>query len=160
MSIVQKVVQIDQLKMNSEQNIKNKIGTDPGFRVPDGYFDNVFKQISANLPERETPKVQPVTRWQLIRPYLYMAAMFAGIWLMMKMFHNIAYDQTLSLDNPPENIVLAMQTTESDPIYESSISDFELEDELVDDFESVEDIQESFDYELKPEYANIVIEQK
>ncbi len=73
--------------MNKEtKDILTKIGKDAGFRVPEDYFDTFAEKIVKDLPEPEiTPIIQP-TRWQRVRPFVYMAAMFVGIWLMMKIF--------------------------------------------------------------------------
>ena len=87
--------------MKPEDKLKQKFGQDPGFRVPDGYFDDVFAKISASLPEREVAKPAPMTRWQRIKPYVYLAAMFAGIWCMMKMFNLMASTDTSSFDSNP-----------------------------------------------------------
>ncbi len=67
-------------------DILSKIGKDAGFSVPDGYFDTFAEDLAKKLPEPVLTPVQPVTRWQRVRPFVYMAAMFVGIWLMMKIF--------------------------------------------------------------------------
>lgn len=60
-----------------------------GMTVPEGYFEDFNRRMAASLPQQEWEKA-PVThrrsRWQIMRPYVYMAAMFAGIWCMMQMF--------------------------------------------------------------------------
>lgn len=101
--------------MKTEDKIREKFGTDPGFRVPDGYFDEVFAKIQRELPEREPRKAAPLTRWQRIKPYVYMAAMFAGIWCTMKMVTMVqerAGAGQVSLDNPPAMIAQAMSSPE------------------------------------------------
>ena len=66
--------------------ILSKIGKDAGFKVPDGYFDDFAERVAKDLPKPTLTPIEPVTRWQRIRPFVYMAAMFVGIWLMMKIF--------------------------------------------------------------------------
>lgn len=69
--------------------IISRINHKSGLTVPEGYFDQFCKDMIASLPEQEwekLPRVLPVSRWQKMRPFVYMAAMFAGIWCMMKMF--------------------------------------------------------------------------
>lgn len=59
-----------------------------GMTVPEGYFDSFAERMMAQLPADE-PKIVELPRrglWATVRPYVYMAAMFAGIWLMMNMF--------------------------------------------------------------------------
>ena len=67
--------------MKEEDNIRKKRGTENPFQVPEGYFDTVVADVMSRLPEKEEtteePQRQPTT-WQRIKPWLYMAAMFAG----------------------------------------------------------------------------------
>ena len=66
--------------------ILKKLGKEPGFEVPEHYFADFSKNLMDSLPEvKITEEVKP-SRWVRIRPYVYMAAMFAGIWCMMKVF--------------------------------------------------------------------------
>lgn len=64
-----------------------------GMTVPDGYFEDFALKMSGQLPFREeldTPlasqSTQKSSTWMRIRPYAYMAAMFAGAWCLIKMF--------------------------------------------------------------------------
>ncbi|GHT63219.1 hypothetical protein AGMMS50239_18720 [Bacteroidia bacterium] len=56
------------------------------FRVPEGYFEGFIADIMLKLPERpvENPKV--ISLWERVKPWVYMAAMFAGIALMLNLF--------------------------------------------------------------------------
>lgn len=77
-----------------------------GIQVPDGYFETLADRISAKLPEmeweRESAEEPKRTLWQRVRPYAYLAAMFAGVWLMMQMFGLGAGSATgLSIDSRP-----------------------------------------------------------
>lgn len=59
-----------------------------GMTVPEGYFESFAAKMMERIPAEE-PRVVEMPRhgfWQKVRPYVYMAAMFAGIWLMMNMF--------------------------------------------------------------------------
>ncbi len=58
-----------------------------GMRVPEGYFEDFQRRMMDSLPElpaAEAPK--PRSKWQILRPYVYMAAMFTGIYLMLNIF--------------------------------------------------------------------------
>lgn len=62
-----------------------------GMTVPPGYFDDFASRMAASLPkmeweESDEPKVIRRSMWQKVRPYMYLAAMFMGVWCMMKMF--------------------------------------------------------------------------
>ena len=72
-----------------DSTIFNKYGKDPGFKVPENYFTDFNKRMTEMLPDVEiTPvDVQP-TMWQRLKPIVYMAAMFAGVWCMIQVFTN------------------------------------------------------------------------
>ena len=70
-------------------DILSKIGKDDGFKLPINYFENFQAQLEAKLPEKQfKPEIKP-TLWVKIRPYVYLAAMFAGVWCMMKVFTDL-----------------------------------------------------------------------
>ena len=79
--------------MNFNDETLSKIGRDPGFRVPDGYFDDFAKRTAESLPRRVLPQAPKPTRWQRVRPFVYLAAMFAGIWCMMQIFTGFGVKQ-------------------------------------------------------------------
>ena len=56
------------------------------FTVPEGYFENLTQNIMASLPEQESvySTTITVTPWMRIRPYLYAAAAFIGIFFCIK----------------------------------------------------------------------------
>ncbi len=56
------------------------------FKTPSGYFENLPEQIISCLPEKEKVETPVVSLWDKIKPWAYMAAMFAGIALMVKVF--------------------------------------------------------------------------
>ena len=61
------------------------------------------------------PPVVKMTRWQRMKPYVYLAAMFAGIWCTMKMvtmIQSAPAGTEVSLDNPPAMIAQAMSSPE------------------------------------------------
>ncbi|MBD5237458.1 MAG: hypothetical protein HDS62_08015 [Bacteroidales bacterium] len=99
--------------MNQEERLKEKFGKNPGWKVPEGYFEAFCKDMSERLPEQPAqPIAEKMSAWQRMKPYVYLAAMFAGIWCMMKVFHVASQNASMNLDNPPEHIALLM---ESDP---------------------------------------------
>ena len=77
--------------MKQTKDILTRLDRHDGMTVPDGYFDDFAKRMSEMLPERpeaeSTVKIlERPTLWTRIRPYVYMAAMFAGIWCMFHVF--------------------------------------------------------------------------
>ena len=69
-----------------DSKILNKIGKEPGFTVPENYFANFNANLMDSLPEVEITEEEKPTLWVRLRPFVYMAAMFAGIWVMMNIF--------------------------------------------------------------------------
>ncbi len=86
--------------MKKKEDILQQIGGKSGFKVPDGYFEQLSSRITEQLPEREIPEPEVITTWQRLRPYIYMAAMFAGIWLMVQVFvaPHVQPEQALTAD--------------------------------------------------------------
>ncbi len=90
--------------MEKNSDILDKIAGRSGMTVPDGFFEDFTRQMQAKLPEKqdETAKVLPSSMWQRIRPYAYMAAMFGGIWCMVKMFNLMGITSAdMSIENNP-----------------------------------------------------------
>ena len=88
------------------KDILTKVNRNDGMTVPDGYFDDFAAKMMASLPEKDwekpAPKVMPRSFWQKVRPYVYLAAMFMGVWCMMKMFDLMRTDSYgLSIENNP-----------------------------------------------------------
>lgn len=77
--------------MNNDKDILNRLDHRDGMTVPEGYFADFARRMEAALPDRPelaapATATVPRTWWQRVRPYAYMAAMFAGVWCMLKMF--------------------------------------------------------------------------
>ena len=95
------------------------------FTVPEGYFDNLTQNIMASLPEQESlysTKII-VTPWMRIRPYLYAAAAFAGIFFCIRAAIGI------SSRNNAE-----MTQAEETTIYSDEYIDSFLETAMIDDY--------------------------
>ena len=73
--------------MGKEDNILRKAGTGNPFRVPEHYFDNFTEELMGKLPEKEPlPFSTEPTLWERVKPWVYMAAMFCGIMLSVRIF--------------------------------------------------------------------------
>lgn len=129
-----------------KENILDKIGRRDGMTVPEGYFADFQQRMEAMLPtndEAEKPVVLEAPRsfWQRVRPYVYMAAMFAGVWCMVKMFSLMGTGNVdLSIEN---NEVLTSALSDEHFVYEylrDEISDRELFEEMYLDSISAEDL--------------------
>ena len=146
--------------MRQEDKLIERFGKDPGFRVPDGYFEELNVRIMSALPPYpEAPRSVELTKWQRVKPYVYMAAMFAGIWLMMNMFHHISTSAgSLNLENPPEALIQLAESGSYDaiPVFHLE-SDYDLEREVCGNYDSFDDFETDFGYELNPEYSSLEI---
>lgn len=148
--------------MGKEDKILQRAGRDTGMKVPDGYFEDFVARMMTELPDYpEKPKPQELTFWQKVKPYVYMAAMFAGIWCMMKMFSIASQNAgSADLDNPPQSVVLAVDDSETfDYFYETTeeddMSEFEVENAVASEYTDMADFEKDFGYKLLPEYASI-----
>ena len=141
--------------MKQEEELISKYGKDPGMKVPDGYFAELQQNILDNLPPYTAQRKAPrLTAWQRMKPYVYLAAMFCGIWLMMKVFHKATQPMSMSLDNPPEALVEMLDGgMDFDVTYMPYNPDFDVDDEdFIMSYDNIEDFEKDFGYTLKPEY--------
>jgi hypothetical protein len=135
--------------MNQENNILDRIGKREGMTVPEGFFENFAKEMAQKLPyrpEAEERQVMPHrTVWQRVRPYVYMAAMFAGIWCMLKMFTMMSPSNAdLSIE---KNGALTEALSDENFVYdyiENDINEREIFEEMFDDSLTVDEMM-SFD---------------
>ncbi len=122
----------------SRQPLRAGIGGESGgFTVPEGYFGDFARRMAESLPERpELAEPQTADRsfWAKIRPYVYMAAMFAGIWLMLQLFTILSGQGRLEpIDSNP---VLAEALNNDTFVYDYIVSDIDqwsLVDEMLDE---------------------------
>lgn len=130
----------------AKENILDVIGRKDGMTVPEGYFEDFQKRMEAMLPRNEaaesTAKPQPPrTFFHRVRPYIYMAAMFAGIWCMIKMFSMMGSTSVdLSID---KHEVLSSALSDEDFVYEyilDDVSEREMLDEMYNDSISILDM--------------------
>jgi hypothetical protein len=56
------------------------------FKVPEGYFEGLTNQVMVQLPERAGESLKAASVWKRMEPWVYMAAMFIGIALMIRLF--------------------------------------------------------------------------
>ena len=71
----------DMKEMNS--NLDKFKGDNP-FKTPQGYMDGLNDLIMSQLPVKESKKAIQITFAQRVRPWLYLAAVFAGLGLFFK----------------------------------------------------------------------------
>lgn len=125
--------------MKEENDILKKIDHRDGMTVPEGYFAEFAQRMASSLPPTEfeesagdSRRVMPRSLWQRVRPYVYMAAMFAGVWCMMKMFSSI----TANTDSLTPSATLA-EALDNDVFFNDyvigDVDDCDLMDQMIDD---------------------------
>lgn len=112
--------------MEKKKNIRfDELEPRRPFTVPEGYFENLTQDIMAALPEQESLYSTriTVTPWMRIRPYLYAAAAFAGIFFCIKAAVGIS----------ARNNAAQVAQTEETIIYSDEYIDSFLETAMIDD---------------------------
>lgn len=145
------VVRVSETASHEDMNGKKidilaRLGRKDGMTVPEGFFEQFAADMEKKLPYRaEAEEVRkltaPRTTWHRIRPYVYMAAMFAGIWCMLKMFTLMTTGGVdLSIDR---NHILTDALSDENFVYDYIIDDLnqqEIFDQMYADSISVDDM--------------------
>ncbi|MDE6305694.1 MAG: hypothetical protein K2L90_03805 [Muribaculaceae bacterium] len=115
--------------MKPTEDLLNKINRSSGMTVPEGYFADFAARMERELPQQPVILDTPRTIWQKLRPYTYMAAMFAGIWCMLQMFNMMSPQST----DPSSNPVLAEALDNTSFVSDycmADMTDYDILDEL------------------------------
>ena len=118
----------------TEEQLKKKIGTENPFRVPEGYFEGFASGLMEHLPEKDRVEAcRTPTTWEKLRPLVYMAAMFVGAMLIIRIAstHYVPGQEAAGgeeIDREMEYINMAMEN--------SMLDDYSLYVYLTDDEES------------------------
>lgn len=68
------------------------------FRVPEGYFENFTETMMNRLPEKPVEVPKMISVYDRVKPWLYMAAAFAGLILLFNVLNKTAPTSTDSKD--------------------------------------------------------------
>ena len=69
------------------------------FKVPKGYMEGLTEQIMAGIPDVSHVETKVISLRDRIRPWLYLAAAFAGLLILFKVFFNPASQDTDQQEN-------------------------------------------------------------
>ena len=107
-----------------------------GMTVPKGYFEDFTTRMMAKIPEEPVYSTEiKRTTWQKLKPYAYLAALFAGAYLMLNIFQIGSSLRPIATPSASES----MQELFADVVNSStmtylddyiSVSDCEVYDEL------------------------------
>jgi len=64
------------------------------FKLPDGYFEGLTGQIMAQIPETSPKETKVVSLYVRMRPWLYLAAVFAGLLIVLRVFMSPVSQET------------------------------------------------------------------
>ena len=86
------------MEMNKKENTLDRLKGKQPFRVPDGYMEGLTNRIMEGLPDSPVGEAESVSLVERIRPWLYLAAVFAGMGLFFKAIIGVdsAHEDTLS----------------------------------------------------------------
>jgi len=113
---------------HEDSTILKKYGKNSGFKVPENFFEDFNTRMTDMLPDVEiTPVDIKPTMWQRVKPYAYLAAMFAGVWCMMSVFSHL--NGTASNLNGVRAVAEKLHDSNSnvdDFIMSGSVSDYDI----------------------------------
>ena len=127
--------------MSKIDEILTKVDHKAGYKVPEGYFADFTSKMMEALPEKKIEEHRKPTREMRIRPFIYMAAMFGGVWLMLYMFNDLMGHSSSSLQYD-EQIADAMQDdkTATELMKTGQFSDYDILNDIYENGESAENI--------------------
>ena len=106
--------------MKATDNKLDKIGKVNPFKVPAGYFESFSDKVIAQLPEKEVKEPQVISLWERMKPWVYMAAMFTGIMLMVNMF--VGNQQTFGILSEDVKSISIAEIDEFNSYYEDRMA--------------------------------------
>ena len=112
--------------MKEEDTLLKKIGKEHSFKVPDGYFENLTSEVMNKLPEKEKVafKEEHISTWTRLKPLFYMAAMFVGAALIIRV---------ASSDHKPAADDIAVSVADTEQVSDEMI-DVALDRAMLDDY--------------------------
>lgn len=120
-----KAIQKKEYMKDERNNLERLKGKNP-FAVPEGYLEGLPAQIMSGLPEK--PRQETAKRVSLaerVRPWLYMAAVFAGLGLFFKAIMTVlpsdgmqADPLLVKTDMPADSLDMPEETTEDEEYLE------------------------------------------
>ncbi|SEF60568.1 hypothetical protein [Parabacteroides chinchillae] len=127
--------------MKTEQNNLEQLKGKNPFSVPQGYMEGITSQIMNQLPDKPDTREKQVSMFDRIRPWLYMAAVFAGLGLFFKAIVGIQQKEE-NVSNPlivktavPSESLVAIQAEEDQEYLEyleERYTDYLFDQEMAD----------------------------
>lgn len=104
------------MKKNKHITLED-IGNELPFSVPENYFDQFASQLEEQID------FKPVSIQRLLKPWMYMAAMFLGVLIMGQLFYTVYQNNTLKNADNYESYILSQvdETTLMDYYVDESV---------------------------------------
>lgn len=99
--------------METKFNKLKEIDKGNPFTVPENYFAQFNEEIMNRLPEKEYVPPRQVSLWDKVKPWVYMAAMFVGLYITINFLTKDAGESfSAQQDNPqPQTISTNVPST-------------------------------------------------
>jgi len=88
--------------IDTEKNIIEKLRDRQPFLVPESYFEDFTDDLMRRLPKKIAPESKVISIYDRIKPWLYMAAIFVGIIILINV-----YNKTSTISEDRYNNVLS-----------------------------------------------------
>ena len=85
--------------METKINKSSEIEKRNPFTVPEDYFSRLNEHIMNFLPEKEIIKPKKVSMWDKAKPWVYMAAMFMGIFFTIQLLTRNTTNQVATISS-------------------------------------------------------------
>lgn len=122
--------------MKEEQEIIKKFGKGNPFKVPEGYFEDFARNIMTQLPANDDTAVEEeptITLWQRIKPLLYMAAMFVGMIVCVRVVLGTHFNNT-TVGNAGNIAAVEYSLTDFDQMSDEELT-FIVESTMMDNYD-------------------------
>lgn len=112
--------------MSAHKNNISRKPNDPAnsFEVPEGYFANLPERLLSRVKEEETLNNEKRSLVDVLRPYLYLAAMFVGLALIINvlpMIHPTASKDSIASTDPQTMDITYSNTVSDDEVFEQFV---------------------------------------
>ena len=90
------------------------------FKVPDNYFAQFNEEIMNRLPEKEIVVPEPVSIWDKVKPWVYLAAMFVGLSIAINFLLKSPKDGNMTGDQLASQQTLSASTDLADKYWSTA----------------------------------------
>ena len=96
-----------------KNNLDELMGRNP-FKVPDGYFEGFTERMMNQLPEKQVERPTVISLYDRVKPWLYMAAAFAGLVFLFRFIDTSAINSSGKQSQESAAVVLPYTPSEEE----------------------------------------------